>query len=288
MAKEKGKTLLQRALDAFHAKDEAALAELIAEKEKTGDEGAAASTGGGDTHIHLHTGPAGAQVTDDETNPADPKPADPKTPGSGFDDETEARFASLEAGHSEILERLGNLEKLIAGGGAGDGDPEITPEIETALRDEAPEGMEEEAVKAKDSKYLDDSFRTVMSMAEILAPGIKAPAFDSAAHPAISVKKLCAFRRSALDAAYATPEGHELINEILGGKKMDTVKMTCDAARTLFNTAASVKGRLNSGRYASQGSAARDGAGAGDSKGIRTIAQLNAANKSYWENKNNK
>lgn len=286
MATKTKKTWFDRALAAFHSKDEAAMEEILKEK-GTGDEDLTGSgtEGDGDTHIHIHangdplTGATGA--TDEEEDPAAKK--------GTFDDETETRFASLEAGHAEILERLMQIEQSITGG-TGDADPEAEKEDQEAkdaeeeetkemLKDEAPEGKEKEAVMAKDSAYLVDSYKDVVATAEILVPGIRIPTFDRAAAPGTSVKAICALRRQALDLAYVQPATRPMMDDVLAGKKFNTTRMSCDAIRTLFNSVGAVKRQANNTPGVRQ--AAKD-----NGKGrVQSLADINRINAERYNTK---
>ena len=282
------KSWVQRALDAFKDKDEEALKEVLAEKEKTGDEtisgGEPGEGGGGDTHIHIHQGGAASASTDEGEEgeileKADNQGAEGKA--STLDEETESRFAGLEAAHQEIISRLTAIETSLAGSaGANDGED---PDEMKALKDEAPEGEEEEAAKAKDSAYLVDSFRDTLSLAEILAPGIKAPTFDSAAKPGESVKKICNFRRSALDLAYVQPQTRGMIEDTLAGKDFDIRAMSCDAVRHLFKTVAGLKRQANNLSATSRtGEQMKSGNKGGE---VRTLADVNRINAERWKTK---
>jgi hypothetical protein len=88
---------------------------------------------------------------------------------------------------------------------------------------------------------LAESFQDTVALAEILVPGIRVPTFDSVARPAQTAKKICHFRKQALDLAMAQPATRGILDDLLAGKTLDTKNMTCDAARALFRGAASAK-----------------------------------------------
>ena len=272
------KTLLQRALDAFHAKDEGALAEVMAEKAK--DEGELEA--GGDTHIHIHANGEPMVANQDEV--AGPAVADPAEGGSTLDDEVEARFARLEEGHAQIMEMLQQLMGSKDAEGEGEGEGEVDPaldeeseELKTALKDEAPAGLEEEATKAKDSKYLAESYKDTVAAAEILCPGIKAPTFDAASKPGASFKAICGFRRQALDKAYTNPTTRELIGKALAGKTFDTKNMSCDAVRHVFLTASLLQGQANNASMATRTTAKALDNGVAQVKSLADVNKMNAA-----------
>lgn len=242
-SKMKINDLLRRA---FKAKDEKELEDIARDAE-----GEVA----GEHHVHVHLPGAGAAMTDEEAEEARrKKEADDKTHDA---DEHESRIASLEEGHKKILEMLAEINKKI--GGARDGESEEErkekenkdrardEEAEDELEEEAPVGTGDAARKARDSVYLEDSFQETVSLAEILAPGIRIPTFDRKADPKASLDSICRLRRSALDLAYGQPDTRGFIDEANGGRKFDIQHMSCGAVRTLFRSVAAMKKAANNG-----------------------------------------
>jgi len=228
---------------------------------------------GGETHVHVHSGEQGGRT--------------------GFSDEDfQAHVDQNEREHQEMRDRIEALEQMIANGqgsAATTGDEDLTDEekaakaakgetgdeeaeMAKAIGDEVPEELAEEAAKAKDSAYLADSFQDTVAMAEILVPGIRIPTYDRAAKPGQTFKKICGLRKQALDIAYVQPATRGVIEDMLGGKTLDTKNMTCDAARILFRSAAAAQRSANN---SSKGKAAD----AVVAKGPMTIAQLNKLNR---------
>lgn len=224
--------------------------------------------------------------------------SDPKTAGTGDardeGGDHEKRLSSLEEGHEKILAKLDDLSKKIDG--TRDSRDDETPEekkareeaekkakaardaeekIEDDLEEEAPEGTQDKARKARDSVYLEDSFRDTVALAEILAPGIRIPTFDRASDPKKSLDGICNLRRSALDLAYAVPETRGFIDEANGGKAFDLKNMSCGAVRTLFRSVAAMKKSANNGRRST-----------GDlrsaSSAPLTLAELNKRNREKY------
>lgn len=255
---------------AFKAKDEGEV-ERIAEE--VHDELEAGPGGEGEQHIHIHTG-------DDEPPAMEGR--------SRFtDDDIESALRENSEQHEEFRSQIAELRKEIEalkGGRTGDdtpaADPDEGPTPQEAL-DELPEELQKDAAKARDSAFFKDSFQDTVSLAEILVPGIRVPTFDAAAKPGATFKRICGFRRQALDLAYAQPATRGVLDELLGGKKMDTSRMTCDAVRTLFRSAAAAKKALNNGTSAAR---ATDTTHAGPGK-ITTLADLNARNAAHWAKK---
>lgn len=227
----------------------------------------------GGSHIHIH---AGSQDDDDFGG------------RSAFTDDDLNEFISRnDAEHDEFRSRLEALEAKLAGdtppaqetlddeGGA--------EELQEFLKDEAPEGVsEEEATKARDSRYLKDSFKDTIALAEILSPGIRIPTFDSAATPATTAKRICKLRKQALDMAYGTGATRPIIEDLLNGKALDTSRMTCDAARVLFRSAAAVKRNSN---VVGQARDSLPNLNQTSKKPVMTLAELNELNKQSYSSK---
>jgi hypothetical protein len=89
-----------------------------------------------------------------------------------------------------------------------------------------------------DSKAVLAEFQETVSLAEILAPGLKLPTHDAKASPKAVRDTLCVLRRRALAKAYTTDAGREVIEKLAGKGRPDFTKMTCDAASILFRGAA--------------------------------------------------
>lgn len=286
---KKHSRLVNMMMKAFKAKDAdevEQLAKQVAEDSDFDNPDSIDNPGSGDTHIHIHAGgPSGAVVSEGTSDEGED---DGDTEGkrvSFTDDDFQAHVDKNEAEHQEMRARIEALEKALAGSTSDDdGDADGTsddadPELKAALQDEAPDGVDpEQAVKAKDSMYLADSFQDTVAMAEILAPGIRIPTFDQKARPGQSFKKICGLRRQALDLAYVQPATRSLLDELLAGKDLDTKHMTCDAVRSLFRSAASMKRTMNN--TGARGNTAD--LGVQKKAGVKTLAELNALNASRW------
>lgn len=194
----------------------------------------------GDTHIHIHTNESEPESMNDEE--------EGRAKFTG-DDELQDFIQRNDQEHQEMRSRLDALEAFVAKleplEEEEHGEAMDAEEMEEAIKDEAPEGLEEQAAKAKDSAYMVESFRDTAALAEILVPGIKIPTFDRASSPANTMKSICGLRRNALDKAYDNAETRAILNGLFGNKKLNTKKMTCDAVRTAFKSAASMKQKAN-------------------------------------------
>ena len=254
----KGNKFKDMLMKAFKAKD-AEEVEKMAEGMNDEDMGGAE----GETHIHIH-------------NNADPIPSGPTADEDEPDEMKKTADAEMAAWRTSTDERLEALEKGMTGTGDAD-----DPETMDAMEGEMPEGVtKDQARKAKDSAYLMDSFQETVSLAEIIAPGIRIPTFDRAARPASSLKSICALRSQALDLAYAQPQTRGLIDELLAGKTLDTKKMTCDATRSLFRSVAALKKTENKKATFSVSDNEKN-----QTRGVKTIADLNKLNAEYYNKK---
>ena len=162
-----------------------------------------------------------------------------------------------------------------AGEGAND-----NAEIEGDLREEAPAGTADKAIKARDSAYLEESFQQTIADAEILAPGIRIPTFDRAATPKDSLTSICKFRRTALDSAMRNAEDRIMIEGLNGGA-VDLDKMTCGAVRQLFRSSVAAKRAANNART---GDFRGTAAGTPVKGAVKTPADLNKKMAEFYSN----
>lgn len=252
-----------RLATAIKAKDEAEIEKLDKEAKDALEDPAAAAAAGGDehTHVHVHTagddtgiiagassGPNGAQVYDAKA--------------------TESRFKGIEDSLAAIKDKLGmNM------------DAEAEEALEEAIGDEVAPAMKDHARRARDSAPLAESFQATLAGAEILAPGIRVPAFDRAADKTKTYDSICRLRKTALDLAYHQPEMRGVLEDLNGGRVVTTDGMTCAAAHTLFNAAVAMKKTLNNG-----GTGVQRTNDAGGNKPL-TLADLNKRNSERWARK---
>lgn len=271
--KQMGKTKLSwldRAKAAFHSKDEAGFNEAM-EEAKTGDNG---ELGGeeGEQHIHIHMNGNGS------TDPIVPAlgDEDPEIKNTD-DDELATHIAQNAAEHEAFASRLAAIEKQLGIGETADEMP--IEEVEDALEAEAPVGTGDKARVSTDSAYMADSYKNTVALAEILAPGIKVPTFDFAANPKKTFKDVCGLRRQALDAAYAHQDTRSMIEDLMGGKTIDFKAMSCDAVRTVFKAAGSIKRASNND--AARGKGALDTQTNQPAKKM-TLRDMNKAADAKW------
>jgi uncharacterized protein len=208
---------MDRAKKAFFSRDEEEFNEAMSEADEAGG-------------IHLHM----PGKTDDGDFV-------PKAEFEAHVKKNEEEHKQFRDSLEELGKKLGEKTSQEADGGA----TEDEKEIEGQLEEEAPVGTGDKARKATDSAYLSDSYRDTIAAAEILSPGIRTFTFDQSAKPGLTFKRLCAFRAESLDLAYATPAGRAAIDDVLGGKALDTKKMSCDALRTTFRSASAIRKSKN-------------------------------------------
>lgn len=262
----------------------------VTNEETDASEGGDTDTGG--THIHIHTN-------------SDPDTQDPSTgsvsgqddaEGQGEGDPIEKRFQALEASVASIAEAVNKL----AGGNQGEtsdedpaaqnspgGDPDdgeggFPAKTPTSDESEEEEVNEQTSGKTTDSAALETGYRALMADAEILVPGFRMPTFDSKAKRKATVDNMCAARRKALDAAYATADGKVLIDSVSGRTSLTLDKMTCVEAATLFRAAAGAKKLLNNRQATGDAHRVPNQQVNAGSTATKSIADLNKANAEFW------
>jgi hypothetical protein len=265
----------------------------------TMDDGELSGPADSHTHIHIHgmgttanpspKGEGAVDVKDDETT------GGTEGNGSTLDPKTEARFASLENGHKEIIAQLAALTKALSGeGGSGGEDPSGTTgdskedtddENPFAKKDDEDKDKEKKDDKSKtnDSAALETSYKDVLSGCEVLVPGFRMPTFDSKAKRAVTIDTMCNARRKALDAFGLTSEGLQVITTVAGVKTVDTISMACPAVATLFRAVVGAKKLVNNGNATRD--AGRMGQAAqepGKKVGAMSLADWNKANREHY------
>jgi len=122
-------------------------------------------------------------------------------------------------------------------------------------------------------------------MAEIIAPGIPLPTFDTAVPIKRTFLNLCKFRVKALLAGQSSdPAVRGYIDEILGGKTFDEAgskKMACDQVRTLFYAVAARKRSANTQDFR-PAPAAIAGTRTNEPNQVHSIADLNKRNSEFY------
>lgn len=226
MAKTKDKrSLLQVLKDALKTKDQKTIDEAMAQTEEALADDAAEGT-----EIHVHGGMRDeeAHARLDSLTGMVQQIHDKLGIGSATDEESEEEKAAKKEKEEKASK-----------------DAEANKEIEGELKEEAPAGAADAAVKARDSQYLGDSFQEAVALAEVLVPGIRVPTFDKAMDPKKTFDAICLLRKTALDLAYSQPEGRAIVDQVNGGKPLDITNMHCRDVRSLFRAVGVVKKQAN-------------------------------------------
>jgi uncharacterized protein len=156
---------------------------------------------------------------------------------------------------------------------------ESDKEIEGALKEEAPPGTND-AHKARDSAFLEDSFAKTAQLAEILVPGIAVPTFDRAAAPIPTYGSLCAFRKKALSAYGATVDGAAVLTDIVPNMTLDT--MPCREVTMAFRAAATAQKAKNTAMITGTNDESYFKKSAVAVLESRTLADVQRANDAFW------
>lgn len=245
-------------------------------------EQAEASSGKDAVHIHLDDTSGGARRTSDEGGAASQMEG------------LEKRMDSFEERIGKVHDSIEEMRKEMKGDKKGKGKDEEDPDekkdktddntaIEGSLQMEAPPGTNDRAGKAKDSEFLADAYQDTVAIAEILAPGMSVPQFDRNASPKKTLDAISNVRSTALELAYQQATTRGMIDQILGGRRLDVAKMTHDSLRTMFKSVGAMAKAANNG---GNNNARHQGGNRDDGKkGIRSLADLNRANTEFYARK---
>ncbi|CAJ0895935.1 hypothetical protein R77569_04547 [Ralstonia mannitolilytica] len=125
--------------------------------------------------------------------------------------------------------------------------------------------------------YTGDAAASIPSHAEILAPGIKLPTLDAKMATADRAAALCKCQRKALDLAYKTDAGRAAITPFLGGLTADFERLPAALVHAVFMGASEMVKAQNNGATSKTGITTKDFGKA------RTVADINAANRKFWD-----
>lgn len=125
--------------------------------------------------------------------------------------------------------------------------------------------------------YTGDAAASIPSRAEILAPGIKLPTLDAKMATADRAAALCKCQRKALDLAYKTDAGRAAITPFLGGLTADFERLPAALVHAAFMGASEMVKAQNNGATSKTGITTKDFGKA------RTVADINAANRKFWD-----
>ncbi|WP_029953932.1 DUF2213 domain-containing protein [Achromobacter sp. DH1f] len=233
----KKKITWDRIRAAFKSKDEAALEEALGEAETADDESEEERKAREEKESSSKTGDSATLAAIQKTL-----------------DSMSKRFTDMESEIKEIKEKQDDDGKT--------GDTVL--EAEEAEHNAA----------AKGETYTGD-MATVRSGAEILAPGIKLPTFDS--KKVKTADAVCACQRKALETAYATDEGRAAIDPFLAGRAPEFGTMDASSVSTIFNGAAALR------RHQNNTSGVRSGISTRDFGRPSTVSSINEQNRKFWD-----
>lgn len=226
-----------------------------------------------DSELEVETGD-GEDDPDEENNPT------PTGDGATI-------LAAIRAMDAKNDKRFKALEKRFKD---AESDPEADPD-KTKDDDDNPDDDKtkddilgaEPAQKKDDSgeiTYTGDSLQNVVSRAEILSPGIRLPTLDAKTKDVGQQVRQC--KVSALTKAYGTEDGKKAIDPFIAGNS-DFAKLPAVTLDAAFIGASELIRQQNN----SQGM--RSGIGTKDfGNKPRTPAEINAANRKYWQDRASK
>lgn len=228
---------------------------------------------------------AAKEAEEVETGDGEDDPDEEKNPTPTGDGAT--ILAAIRAMDAKNDKRFKALEKRFKD---AESDPEADPD-KTKDDDDNPDDdktkddiLDAEAAQKKDDAgevtYTGDSLQNVLSRAEILSPGIKLPTLDAKSKDLGKLVRQC--KCNALAKAYGTEDGKKAIEPFIAGNS-DFAKLPAVTLDAAFIGASELMRQQNN----SQGM--RSGIGTKDfGNKPRTPAEINAANRKYWQDRASK
>lgn len=279
----KKRSTLDRLMTAFKAKDEAAFEEALSEAKDEMTAGGGEGGGEQTLVIRVEAPQAESAAASNDENSVQ---SGLKHIAGANDEEAPAWFTAHVAENNARFEKL---EAALAGikGGTTDSDEDEddgktqddadVDEGKTydADEDEGEKGAgktQDRARRTRDSAALETSFQDMIARAEILAPGIRIPTFDSKADPVRTRDRMCAFKRRVLVEA-AEGDFAEQVGTVTTGRPVS--KLTCDQVGIAFAGASELAKAANN--VGSIGFVHEHKATA-----PRSIAEINAKNRAHW------
>ncbi|MCX2699247.1 DUF2213 domain-containing protein [Ochrobactrum chromiisoli] len=235
---KKKRTWMDRMRTAFKAQDEAALEEAM-EEAKADDS---------DDEEEKKDGESGAQTAD-----------------------TLNRILKRMDAQDKILARLVKDSDEEKEKSDTEDDDDDDDKSETGDDDE-----DDDKDKTNDRAPTNAQWKDAMSRAEILAPGIRLPTFDSKATPKKMRDALCGCKRRALDSA-SFGEHREKLNPLLAGRAID--KLPCMTVDTLFVAASEIVKNANNSNGTQSKMTVKDFGS------VTTVADINKRNREIWSRK---
>lgn len=276
---------------AFKARDEAALQEAIEEAEAR-DEMTEGAGGSESTLVIRVEGAAPAATTTSDEGEGEAERRE-ETQDEGEEapawfkahvDQNNARFEKIEGALAKLSGTADEAGAEEEEEGERTSDEELDPGlVQDEASEEEDEGGEKKGTqdsKTRDSANLSAAFQDVLSRAEILAPGIRLMTFDAKANRKLTLDRMCAMRRRALEHALKDEDTADVLKGLTGGRSPDLKKLTCDAVKVMFNAGSELVRSSNSA-ITSVGFV-HDHAG---STKPATIADINQRNREFWQSK---
>lgn len=219
------------------------------------------------------------EKTEDDDGDDDNADADKSTTKTG----DSAVLAAIRAMDAKNDKRFKALEKRFKD---AESDPEADPEKtedddsdEDKTEDDGILGAEPAQKKddAGEVTYTGDSLQNVLSRAEILSPGIRLPTLDAKSKDIGNAVRTC--KCKALAAAYGTEDGKKAIDPFIGGNS-DFAKLPAPTLDAAFIGASELIRQQNNSH------GMRSAIGTKDfGNKPRTPAEINAANRKYWQDR---
>lgn len=201
---------------------------------------------------------------DDDEDDKDKKTADAI---AALDRKITDRFKALD-------EDMEELKKKVEDSDDDDDDEDKDKTKDTVINAETGEKLTEEGVKL----YTGDAAKVIGQRAEILAPGTKLPTFDAQTTDGQRVAALCACQRKALEQAYATDHGRELIDPLLSGSTIS--KLPLSQLNVAFLAASELLKQHNNGAGVTRANVSTRDFG----RPI-TAADVNKRNAEFWKDR---
>lgn len=103
--------------------------------------------------------------------------------------------------------------------------------------------------RVRDSAVLEHAYGDTLALAEVLVPGIQAPAFNRAAAPEHTLSAIRDLRCRALDIAAHNPGTREIIESVIGrGRSLDVRRLKAKDLRTTFRAIGAAAKAVNNSR----------------------------------------
>lgn len=213
------------------------------EFEKTLSEVKDSDEAGGDAqHIHIHMPDDSKEETKDEADDPMAKIAASLDALTTSITSIGERVSALESGKTnDSDEKVDEKKEETKDGDDEEGDGDDTNDSDKS--EEKKDEKKEDKKSTNDSGAFKDEFQDAKARAEILAPGVKLPTFDSKAVGKKTQDSICVLRRRALRAALDGGNA-DLVKAVTGDS--DVSKMTCDSAKAFFNAASELVKQKNS------------------------------------------